>query len=49
MFPTALFKNRRILKLKSQLKFLFFAAVNRHYIPLRKQKFSSTSSKVKGL
>ena len=49
IFPTALFKNRWILKLKSHLKFLFFAAVNHHYRLLRKQKFSSVSSKVKGL
>jgi len=46
---TAFFINTRILKFKSQLTFAFFAAVNHLSGPLRKQKFTSTSSKGHGL
>ena len=46
---TALFKNTRILKFKSQLTFAFFAAVNHLSTPRRKQEFSSTASKGHGL
>ena len=49
---TALFKNTRILKFKSQLTFAFFAAVNhfRYFSGAhRKHKFTSTSSKGHGL
>ena len=37
---TALFKNTQILKFKSQLTFVFFAAVNHLSGPLREQKFT---------
>ena len=46
---TALFNNTRILKLKSQLTFAFFAAVNHLSGPRRKQKITSTGSKGHGL
>ena len=46
---TALFKNTRILKFKSQLTFAFFAAVNHLNGPLRKQNFTLTGSKGQGL
>ena len=46
---TALFKNTRILKFKSQLTFAFFAAVNHLSGPRRKQKITSTGSKGHGL
>ena len=46
---TVLFKNMRILKFKSQLTFAFFAAINHLSGPLRKQKFTSMSSKGHGL
>ena len=46
---TALFKNTRILKFKSQLTFAFFAAVNHLNGPLRKQNFTLTGSKGHGL
>ena len=49
---TALFTNTRILKFKSQLMFVFFAAVNhfRHFSGAhRKHKFTSTCSKGHGL
>ena len=46
---TALFKNTRILRFKSQLTFEFFAAVNHLSGPLRKQNFSLTGSKGHGL
>ena len=37
---TALFKNTRTLKFKSQLTFAFFAGVNHLNGPLRKQNFT---------
>ena len=49
---TALFKNTRILKFKSQLTFAFLAAVDhfRYFSRAhRKHKFTSTSSKGHGL
>ena len=46
---TALLKNTRILRFKSQLTFEFFAAVNHLSGPLRKQNFSLTDSKGHGL
>ena len=46
---TALFKNTRILKFKSQLTFAFFAAVHHLSGPRRKQEFTSTASKGHGL
>ena len=46
---TVLFKNTRIPKLKNQLTFAFFAAINHLRGPLRKQKFTSTGSKGHGL
>ena len=39
----------RILKFKSQLKIAFFAAVNHLNGPLRKQNFTLTGSKGRGL
>ena len=42
---TALFKNTRILKFKSQLTFAFFAAVNHLSGPRGKKKITSTGSK----
>ena len=44
-FITALFRNMRILKFKSQLAIAFFAAVNHLTGPLRKQNFTLTGSK----
>jgi len=46
---TALFKNTRILRFKSQPTFVFFNAVSHLKRPLRKQKFTSTGSKGHGL
>ena len=46
---TALFTNMRILKFKSQLTIVFFAAVNHLNGPLREQNFSLTGSKGHGL
>ena len=46
---TALFTNMRILKFKSQLTIVFFAAVNHLNGPLRKQNFTLTGSKGQGL
>ena len=46
---TALFTNMRILKFKSQLSIVFFAAVNHLNGPLRKQNFTLTGSKGQGL
>ena len=48
-FVSALFKNTRILKFKSQLTFAFFAAVDHFSGPLRKHNFTSTGSKGHGL
>ena len=45
---TALFKNTRILKFKSQLMFAFYA-VNHLSGPRRKQKITSKGSKGHGL
>ena len=45
---TALFKNRQILKFKSELTFAFFPAVNDLSGPLRKQNFTLTGSKDHG-
>ena len=45
---TALFSDARTLNYKSQLTFVFFAAVNSVWTPLRKQKFTSTSWKFHG-
>ena len=39
----------RILKFKSQLTFVFCAAINHLSRPLKKQKFTSTGLKVHGL
>jgi len=46
---TVLSKNTRILKLKRQLMFAFFAPINNLNRPLRKQKFTSVGSKGHGL
>ena len=46
---TALFKNRRILKFKSELTFAFFPAVNDLSGPLSKQNCTLTGSKGRGL
>ena len=43
---TVLFKNTWILKFKSQLMFVFLAAVNHLSGPLRNQKFTSMGSKL---
>ena len=42
---TALLKNTRIVKFKSQMTITFFAAVNHLSGPLRKQNFTSAGSK----
>ena len=44
-----LFKNTGILKFKTELTFAFFMTVNHLSGPLRKQKFTLTSSKIHGL
>ena len=49
VFFIALFKNTLTLKVKSQLTFAFFAAVNHLSGPLRKQNFTYTGSKCHGL
>ena len=46
---TALLKNTRILKFKSQITFEFFAAVNHLSRPFRKHNFTLTGSKGHGL
>ena len=46
---TALSRNMRIAKFKSQLTIAFFAAVNHLNGPLRKQNFTLTGSKGHGL
>ena len=45
---TALFTNMRILKFKSQLMIVLFAAVNHLNRPFRKQNFTLTGSKGHG-
>ena len=45
---TALFKNMRILKFRSQLTIALFAAVNHLNQPLRKENFTLTGSKGHG-
>ena len=45
---TVLFKNRRILKFKSELTFAFFPAVDHLSGPLRKQNFTLMCSKGHG-
>ena len=50
LYFSALFKNTRILKLKSQLPlFALFAVVNHLSGPLKKQNFTLTGSKGRGL
>ena len=46
---TALFTNMRILKFKTQLTIVFFAAVDHLNGPLRKQNFTLTGLKGHGL
>ena len=48
-YLTALFKNMRIVKFKSQLTIAFFAGVNHLDGLLRKQNFTLTGSKGHGL
>ena len=49
IFKFLRFSKTRILKFKSQLTFVFFTSVNHLSKPLRKQKFTSMSSKGCGL
>ena len=50
LYFSALFKNTRILKFKSQLPlFALFAVVNHLSGPLKKQNFTLTGSKGRGL